>query len=110
VPETGDLALLDALPYLTANLREAPQPILARLYDATGLRIDLHPDTKEVTIMIKLPADSVGTITDAAHATAAGPADSRVADAVCAPGRNRTCDTRFRRAVLYPLSYEGSPG
>ncbi len=25
----------------------------------------------------------------------------------CAPGRIRTCDTRFRRAVLYPLSYEG---
>jgi hypothetical protein len=23
------------------------------------------------------------------------------------PGRNRTCDTRFRKAVLYPLSYEG---
>ena len=31
--------------------------------------------------------------------------------AVCrAPGRIRTCDTRFRRAVLYPLSYEGGPG
>jgi hypothetical protein len=26
---------------------------------------------------------------------------------LCAPGRIRTCDTRFRRAVLYPLSYEG---
>jgi hypothetical protein len=26
-----------------------------------------------------------------------------------APGRIRTCDTRFRRAVLYPLSYEGVP-
>src|SRR5699024_511360 len=24
-----------------------------------------------------------------------------------APGRTRTCDTCFRRAVLYPLSYEG---
>ena len=24
-----------------------------------------------------------------------------------APGANRTRDTRFRRAVLYPLSYEG---
>ena len=23
------------------------------------------------------------------------------------PGRIRTCDPRFRRAVLYPLSYEG---
>ncbi len=26
---------------------------------------------------------------------------------VCAPGRIRTCDTRFRKPVLYPLSYEG---
>ena len=28
----------------------------------------------------------------------------------CAPGQNRTADTRFRRAVLYPLSYEGGTG
>src|SRR5262245_11638133 len=28
-------------------------------------------------------------------------------DHIGAPGRIRTCDTRFRRAVLYPLSYEG---
>jgi hypothetical protein len=27
-----------------------------------------------------------------------------------APGRIRTCDTRFRRAVLYPLSYGGLRG
>jgi hypothetical protein len=26
----------------------------------------------------------------------------------CAPGRIRTCDTRFRKPLLYPLSYEGS--
>jgi hypothetical protein len=26
---------------------------------------------------------------------------------ISAPGRIRTCDTGFRRAVLYPLSYEG---
>ena len=25
----------------------------------------------------------------------------------CALGQIRTADTRFRRAVLYPLSYEG---
>ena len=29
------------------------------------------------------------------------------ADLRCAPGRNRTCDTRFRKPLLYPLSYEG---
>ena len=26
---------------------------------------------------------------------------------VRAPGRIRTCDTRFRKPLLYPLSYEG---
>ena len=28
---------------------------------------------------------------------------------VSAPGRNRTCDQRFRKPLLYPLSYEGGP-
>jgi hypothetical protein len=91
------VADLDALPYLTANLRDAPQPLLARLYEATQLRIDLHPDTREATIMIKLPADHIDAVTDAAHATAAGPTGGGVTDAGCAPGRNRTCDTRFRK-------------
>ncbi len=27
-----------------------------------------------------------------------------------APGRIRTCDTRFRKPMLYPLSYEGGRG
>ena len=40
-----------------------------------------------------------------------GARDFAVADVLShqpsAPGRIRTCDTRFRRAVLYPLSYEG---
>ena len=27
-----------------------------------------------------------------------------------APGRNRTCDARFRKPTLYPLSYEGGDG
>ena len=31
----------------------------------------------------------------------------RVLATAGAPGRIRTCDTGFRRAVLYPLSYEG---
>ncbi len=39
----------------------------------------------------------------------AGRSDGRASDllVLCAPGRIRTCDTRFRRAVLYPLSYGG---
>jgi hypothetical protein len=30
-----------------------------------------------------------------------------IAISICALGRNRTCDTRFRKPLLYPLSYEG---
>ena len=30
--------------------------------------------------------------------------------AFCALGRTRTSDTRFRKPVLYPLSYEGGMG
>ena len=26
---------------------------------------------------------------------------------ICAPGMNRTCDLRFRKPSLYPLSYGG---
>jgi hypothetical protein len=29
---------------------------------------------------------------------------------VGAPGRTRTCDARFRKPTLYPLSYGGSLG
>ena len=29
---------------------------------------------------------------------------------ISTPGRNRTCDTSFRKAVLYPLSYRGLCG
>src|SRR5207248_7922081 len=35
------------------------------------------------------------------------PAVQRVTVLLGAPGRIRTCDTDFRRVVLYPLSYEG---
>jgi hypothetical protein len=31
----------------------------------------------------------------------------RNARSKCAPGRIRTCGTRFRKPLLYPLSYEG---
>src|SRR5581483_6330334 len=34
----------------------------------------------------------------------------RVAVVCGAPGRIRTCDTRFRKPLLYPLSYEGGRG
>ena len=49
------------------------------------------------------------------HATCAGQSTHRLQVAetptykvfCSAPGRNRTCDTRFRKPMLYPLSYRG---
>ncbi len=38
------------------------------------------------------------------------PAGALRARQVSAPGRIRTCDTRFRKPMLYPLSYEGEGG
>ena len=39
-----------------------------------------------------------------------GQSGSDLRNSLGAPGQIRTADTRFRRAVLYPLSYEGGAG
>ena len=65
-----------------------------------------------------------GKVAQAHHPSAAGAVGSggrekhlglgQLMSAGRAPGRIRTCDTRFRKPLLYPLSYEGwdnkSPG
>ena len=56
-----------------------------------------------------LPTSRAGRVPTRLRAT---PVDvsadyDRCCGSLSAPGRNRTYDTRFRRAVLYPLSYEG---
>jgi hypothetical protein len=85
---------------------------------------DLDPDTRRAfrkTIRDRF-ADLAGQIHRAeADRDALRPPGTTVADhrtetqtsrsngvslVLCGPGRIRTCDTRFRRAVLYPLSYE----
>ena len=33
-----------------------------------------------------------------------------IGSSIGALGRNRTCDLRFRKPLLYPLSYEGGDG
>ena len=40
--------------------------------------------------------------------TRRGSRSSELSISLGAPGRNRTCDTRFRKPMLYPLSYGGS--
>ncbi|TGB08589.1 hypothetical protein E2651_18610 [Streptomyces sp. MZ04] len=133
--QTADL--LDALPYRALNLARAPERLQRQLYEITQLTIRLHANSDDITLSIKLPADwlpeishTAETITSAAAPRhAQGPATNPVAgpcpssasrtdrtDAVRAPGRIRTCDTRFRsgiaslpggawrcRAMLFPL-------
>jgi site-specific DNA recombinase len=116
-PSTADVALLDALPYLALNLADAPEPLLRRLFEITQLGVHLHDDSDHVTITIRLPADQLPDIAHAAERinqtmittqeTPAQAAGAPCVDAVRAPGRIRTCDTRFRKPLLYPLSYEG---
>ncbi|TGA95460.1 recombinase family protein [Streptomyces sp. MZ04] len=113
--QTADL--LDALPYLALNLARAPEHLQRQLYEITQLTIRLHASSDDVTLSVKLPADRLPEISNAAEmitsAAAAprhaqGPATNQVAgpcpssasrtdrtDAVRAPGRIRTCDTRF---------------
>ena len=89
-------------------------PETRRMYVLRGM----HDDGGHVTTSIKLPADHLPEIAQAAESitdtmittqeTPAQTASAACVAAVSAPGRNRTCDTRFRKPLLYPLSYEGS--
>jgi site-specific DNA recombinase len=115
-PSVDDLGLLDALPYLALKLTEAPEPLLRGLFEITNLTVQLHPDSDDVTISIRLPADELYKITETAERitntmtapkTPAQQDRRSCADAVRAPGRIRTCDLPLRRRALYPLSYEG---
>ena len=80
---TADLECLDALPYLTANLDQAPHELLRRLVDVAQLTIRLHTDDEEATMDIRLPAEQLPKIaltvertTDAMPTTKTRSADS----------------------------------
>ncbi len=107
--------LLDALPYLALNLALAPQELLRRLFATTQLSVRLHAHSDDVTLTVTLPADYLPEIADTAErindtmpahtqkpVTRNRGTGTRV-DAVCAPGRIRTCDTRFRSMIISSL-------
>ncbi|MEV7548713.1 hypothetical protein AB0N89_03720 [Amycolatopsis sp. NPDC089917] len=56
-PSPAQLNLLAALPYLKANLRQAPADLLHRLLDLTKLTIKVHYQTDQATITATLPGD-----------------------------------------------------
>ncbi|MCW2875282.1 MAG: Site-specific recombinase, partial [Streptomyces oryziradicis] len=99
------------------NLACAPEQLLGKLFEITQLTVQLHANSDDATLTVTLPADYLTKIADAAERinktmpnhtrvpATRNRATGTVVDAVRAPGRIRTCDTGFRRAVLYPLSY-----
>ncbi|MFC4854136.1 hypothetical protein [Actinophytocola glycyrrhizae] len=66
-PTAEDVDLLDTLPYLTLNLTEAPVRLHRELFETTHPDRALHPDSDDVTISIRLPAEGLPTITDGAE-------------------------------------------
>ena len=62
----ADLDLLDALPHLALNLGKAPEDLQRRLYELTQLRVAIHHQTREATLVITLPSDELTTISTAA--------------------------------------------
>jgi DNA invertase Pin-like site-specific DNA recombinase len=99
-PTADDAGLLDALPHLTLNLPDAPEPLLRSLFETTNLTVQLHPDSDDVTISIRLPADDLPHIAHAAERitntmphtqeTPGQRPGATCADAVRAPGAIRT--------------------
>ncbi|GAA5109076.1 recombinase family protein [Haloechinothrix salitolerans] len=58
-----DLAVLDALPFLEANLAHAPERTQRRLFELTRLNIRMNPDDfTEITLEITLPADQLSQV------------------------------------------------
>ena len=107
-PTTDDVRLLDALPHLRMNLTKAPEQLLRTLFETTRLTVQLHPDSDDATITIRLPADDLPAITRAAERITMTNAQetpghrpgATCADADRAPGRTRTCDPEHRSGSL----------
>ncbi|WP_059012085.1 hypothetical protein [Streptomyces specialis] len=94
--------LLDALPYPSPHLPDAPEDLQRRLFDVTHLETDPHHDSDDITFTIRLPADQLPEVTHRAETISATPeqaerpvpsegSTSRHVDVVGAPGRIRTC-------------------
>ena len=118
--------LLDSVPQLPRDrLLDAPEELLRGVLDAFRLEVRYDPAERTADCRIVVSDDALPTIQGSLtalapvvpieHARSGGDAHgptarrngSTVALVVGAPGRIRTCDARFRKPMLYPLSYEG---
>jgi hypothetical protein len=100
-PGADTAALIDELSQLTLRLRDAPQPLLANLFQVTQLTVQHHDDNR-ATITATLPAHDVDNIAHAAHhirQSNSGPTSQNPGvNAVRAPGATRTHTGRILRA------------
>ncbi len=99
-PGPDNLTLLDALPTLQLKLGQAPEALQRRLYEVTQLTVHVDHESREVQIMIKIPAINLDQVADVAGVVVGTSAPRTTAiqslhcvDAVRAPGRIRTCAT-----------------
>ncbi|GIH99154.1 putative recombinase [Planobispora takensis] len=108
--------LLDMIPMLSARLADLPEDLRRELFAAFHLEVRYNDRTGVALLRITIEEDTVKEAADMAGRLADQPgkenrhpleADACAEDLRRAPGMIRTCDTRFRRAVLYPLSYGG---
>ncbi len=98
---------------LQAKLAELPEELQRELF--TAFRLEIRYDVRLGVALIRITLD-YETIEGVAEMAEELPGNENrhlpeagacAEDLVSAPGRIRTCGTRFRRAVLYPLSYGG---
>jgi hypothetical protein len=61
----ADLDVLDVLPYLAVNLGNAPENLQRRLYESTQLRVEVHPQRQEATVVITVPREGTTMISNA---------------------------------------------
>jgi site-specific DNA recombinase len=117
--ETGprqDQNLLDQLPVLDVDLIDAPDEYLRPLFEAFRLEIRYDKTRHHATVRVAISDDTLDGLNErlmpsqnhSGHETASTKRPSDVSHLVCAPGRTRTCDARFRKPTLYPLSYGGN--
>ncbi len=105
--------LLHKIPMLQAKLAELPEELQRELF--TAFRLEIRYDARLGVALIRITLDHETIEGVAAMAEELPGNENRrlpetgacAEDLVSAPGRIRTCGTRFRRAVLYPLSYGG---
>lgn len=104
---------------LAVDLLDAPHDHLRALFEAFRLVVRYDRRAHHATIQVTIVEDAMDHLSAAALPVAADtdhrrePGKHPVASVSLlgsAPGRNRTCDTRFRKPVLYPLSYGGGIG